>query len=75
MPPLTEEEQKDSQARKEEFRAGLIELSEKTQIDVVSYPQFMGQKGGTFSVSVVTDFIDKKHAPIPSIMSDEIIQK
>lgn len=75
MPTLTDEERIESEKRVSDFKEGISKLSEDLQVDFISYPILVPDKDGAFRIRLDVQFFDKKHTPIPSAMSGDIIQK
>lgn len=75
MPELTPEQQADSTARLDQFKEEITALSQKLSVDFITYPQFVPNEHGGFEIQVITNFLDTKYRPVPSLMSDQIIEK
>lgn len=75
MPTLTDEQKIESEKRISDFREGLTKLSDDLQVDFISYPILVPDQDGAFRVRLDIQFFDKKNTPVPSAMSDDIIQK
>lgn len=72
MNPLTPEQQKESQERKDSFRNEYIALTEKYQVDFASYPQYAPTPNGNFTTIILTELMDKKALATKSPIQDVI---
>lgn len=66
MPKQTEEQQKESQERREAFIKGYGELREKYQHDFMSVPTYVPNDKGTFETSLNLELVDLKQLAVKS---------
>lgn len=69
-PDMTPEQRADIEQRVAAFREEYLALVDKYQVDFASYPQFVQNREGSFSVISNMSVIDKKFAPVPSTITE-----
>lgn len=70
MPELTKEQQEDSVSRIKEFSEKYKELSEKLQVDLATYPQYVQLATGAYATVIKVMPMDLKYIPKPSPFGD-----
>lgn len=72
MEPLTPEQQEDVEIRLKEFKERYLALVQEFEVDFVSYPQYVQTGPQVFSTYNAMQLMDKKYAPVPSPLNDEM---
>lgn len=65
-PVLTPDQNKDIQDRSQAFKDEVKALTDKYQVDFVSYPVYVSLPDGHCLTKSVIEIQDKKYAPVPS---------
>ena len=66
MKNLTPEEQKDVELRTKKFLEEYRALTEKYQVDFISYPEYIPNPNGEFMTRISNTLIDRKYLPVKS---------
>lgn len=69
---ITPEQQEDIEKRVQDFRARHIANVEELEVDFIAYPQYAQVGPNIYSTYMNMQIVDKKYAPIPSPLNDEM---